>query len=189
MAYSRLRFRITGVSPLVMRNGQTANPLNRFAKGIKQISGKRNKTDADHEELGRLEWLGSLYLKDGEPCLPGELLEACIIRAASSKKRGKQAKAGILCLGASSLEYEGPRDPLELWRVEEFRLQAGVKVGSSRVIRTRPIFREWAADIEVRFNPLLLNASEICEFLTSAGEVEGIGDWRPRFGRFEVQQS
>jgi hypothetical protein len=61
-----------------------------------------------------------------------------------------------------------------------------VKIGTSRVMRTRPIFQEWAADIEVKFNPVLLNASEIEEFLAAAGELEGIGDWRPRFGRFAV---
>ncbi len=189
MAYNNLSFRIIGVSPLVMHNGQLANPLNRFAKDIKQISRKRNKTDADLEELARLEWLGALYLFKGEPCLTGELIEGCIIRGAATKKRSKQAKAGVLCLGAFPLLYEGPRDPLELWKHEAFRLQAGVRVGGSRIIRTRPVFSEWSAQVEVRFNPSLLNAAEILEFLKAAGELEGIGDWRPRFGRFEVVQS
>jgi hypothetical protein len=188
MAYGKLRFRITGVSPLVMHNGQLANPLNRFAKDIKQISRKRNKTDADFEELARLEWLGALYLLRGEPCLTGELIESCIVRGAATKKRSKQAKAGVLCLGAFPLQYGGPRDPLELWEHEEFRLQVGVRVGGSRVIRTRPVFSQWSAEVEVRFNPSLLNAAEILEFLGAAGELEGVGDWRPRFGRFEVQQ-
>jgi hypothetical protein len=186
MAYSKLNFRITGVSPLVMHNGQLANPMNRFAKDIRSISGKRRKTEADFEEMARLEWFGALYLSKGEPCLPGELVEACAVRGAVSKKRGKQAKAGVLCLGAFALQYDGPRNPLELWERDDFRLTAGVKIGNSRVMRTRPIFRQWATDVEVRFNPVLLNATEVEEFLGAAGELEGIGDWRPRFGRFEV---
>lgn len=188
MAYSTLRFRITGVSPLVMHNGQLANPLNRFAKDIRSISGKRRKTEADYEEMARLEWFGALYLSRGQPCLPGELVESCIIRGAISKKRGKQAKAGILCLGAFPLQYDGPRDPLELWQCEAFRLTAGVKIGNSRVMRTRPVFPQWSAAVDVKFNPALLNASEVEEFLVAAGELEGLGDWRPRFGRFEAQQ-
>jgi hypothetical protein len=171
-----------------MHNGQLANPLNQFARDIRSLSGKRRKTEADFEELARLEWLGALYLSHGEPCLPGEVVEACLVRGAISKRRGKQAKAGILCLGAFPLEYDGPRDPLELWKQEEFRLTAGVKVGNVRVIRTRPIFREWAAEIEVRYNPALLNADEVGQFLVAAGELEGLGDWRPRFGRFEVSR-
>jgi len=188
MAYSHLSFRITGVSPLVMHNSRLSNPLDRIAREIRNLSGKRKKTEADIEEIARLEWFGSLYLDQGQPCLPGEMLEACITRGAMTKKRGKQAKAGILCLGAFPLQYDGPRDPRELWKREEFRLTAGVKVGSVRVIRTRPIFREWSAEIEVRYNPALLNADEVSQFLVAAGQLEGLGDWRPRFGRFEVER-
>jgi hypothetical protein len=184
--FNTLRFRITGVSPLVMRNGQLANPLNRFAKDIRTISGKRRKTEADYEEMARLEFLGALYLSSGEPCLPGELIEACIVRGAVSKRRGKSAKAGILCPGVFPLQYDGPRNPLDLWEREEFRLYASVKLGNSRIIRTRPIFRNWSAEIGVRYNPSLLNGSEVKEFLFAAGELEGLGDWRPRFGQFDV---
>jgi hypothetical protein len=188
MAYSSLRFQITGVSPLVMHNSRLSNPLDGVSRQIKSISAKRRKTEADFEEIARLEWFGSLYLSKGEPCLPGEMLEACITRGAMANKRGKQAKAGMLCLGAFPLQYDGPRDPVELWKGEEFRLVAGVRVGNARVMRTRPIFREWAAEIEVRYNPALLNAEEVHQFLAAAGELEGLGDWRPRFGRFEVAQ-
>jgi hypothetical protein len=188
MSYSNLRFRITSVSPLVMHNSRLSNPLDRFARQIKSISAKRKKTEADIEEMARLEWFGSLYLSKGEPCLPGEMLEACITRGAMANKRGKQAQAGIFCLGAFSLQYDGPRDPMELWKREEFRLMVGVKVGSARVMRTRPIFREWSAEIEVRYSPSLLNPEEVRQFLIAAGELEGLGDWRPRFGRFDVVQ-
>jgi hypothetical protein len=188
MAYSQLNFRITGVSPLVMHSSRLSDPLDPLAREIRNISGKRRKTEADFEEITRLEWFGSLYLDQGQPCLPGEVLEACITRGAMTKKRGKQAKAGILCLGAFPLQYDGPRDPLELWKREDFRLTAGVKVGNVRVMRTRPIFRAWSADIEVRYNPGLLNPDEVGQFLVAAGELEGLGDWRPRFGRFEVSR-
>jgi hypothetical protein len=50
------------------------------------------------------------------------------------------------------------------------------------------MFPNWSAEIEVRYNPSLLNANEVKDFLVAAGELEGIGDWRPRFGRFEVAQ-
>jgi hypothetical protein len=188
MAYDTLRFRITGVSPLVMHNGRMADPTSAFSRDIRKISGKRKKTEADFFEIARLELLGSLYLTRGEPCLPGEVLEACVVRGAVNQKRGKAAKAGILCLGSFPLEYEGPRDPLQLWEQEKFRLVAGVKLGNSRVMRTRPVFPQWAVEIEVKYNPLAVNADEVENFLVIAGEFEGIGDWRPRFGRFSVQR-
>jgi len=43
-----------------MHNGQLADPMNRFTKAIKEITGKRKKSDSDHMEISHLEFLGSL---------------------------------------------------------------------------------------------------------------------------------
>jgi len=33
----------------------------------------------------------------------------------------------------------------------------------------------------------LLNRSEVIDFVKIAGAMKGIGDWRPKYGRFAVQ--
>lgn len=187
MDYQTLRFRLTGVSPLVVHNGQLADPLNPFAKAMKRVSGKRNKTEADFEELARLEFLGGLYIANGEPCIPGVLIEAALTEAARKAKRGQQAKAGLLSEGNFPLEYNGPRSPDELWADGNFRLVAGVKVQRNRIMRTRPIFRDWACDVAVDFLPGQLNRAEVEDMIRTAGAVVGIGDWRPKFGRFTAE--
>ena len=171
-----------------MHNGQLADPLIHIAKTMKRVSGKRNKTDADFEELARLEFLGSLYLHAGEPCIPGVLIEATMTEAARKMKRGQQAKAGILSERSFPLEYGGPRNPDALWADERFRLVAGVKVQRNRIMRTRPIFHDWAAEISVDFLPDQLNRSEVEEMVRVAGKVVGLGDWRPKFGRFTAER-
>lgn len=186
MSYQRLNFRLTGASPLVMHNGRLANPLDPMAKALKRVSGKRAKTDADHEEMARIEFLGGLYMGADGPCIPGELIEAALIAAAKKSKRGAQAKVGLLSDGLHPLEYDGPREPDALWADEKFRLVAGVRVGQARVMRTRPIFRDWSAEIFVDFLPGQLNRGEVAEMVRMAGEIIGLGDWRPRFGRFGV---
>lgn len=185
--YERLRFRLTGASPLVMHNGRLANPLDPFAKALKTVSGKRAKTDADFEEMARIEFLGGLYMGEDGPCIPGEVIEATLISAAKKNKRGPQAKAGILSDGLHRIEYDGPRGSDDLWADDRFRLVAGVRVGQARVMRTRPIFRDWSAEIFVDFLPGQLNRSEVAEMVRVAGEVVGIGDWRPRFGRYTAE--
>ncbi|MBA9063155.1 hypothetical protein GGQ91_002543 [Methylobacterium fujisawaense] len=185
--YQRLRFKLTSVSPLVMHNGRLANPLDPMAKALKVVSGKRGKTDADFEELARIEFLGGLYVGEDGPCIPGELIEATLIAAAKKSKRGPAAKAGLLSDGNHRLVYDGPRAPDDLWSDERFRLVAGVRVGQARVMRTRPIFRNWSAEIFVDFMPGQLNPAEVAEMVRTAGEVVGLGDWRPRFGRFTVE--
>lgn len=189
MAYKTLSFKITGVAPLLMHNGQLANPLNEFSKQMKKISSKRDKTDADFEELARLEWYGSLYLSDGKPCLPGEILEAAFLTAAKKQKRGKQAQAGIICPKSYPLVYDGKRKPEELWADPEYRWTVGARVQQNRVMRTRPIFREWSCKIELQYDDSLLNEEEVNHLVRVAGEIVGVGDWRPKFGRFKVETS
>src|SRR5689334_21733488 len=107
-----------------MHNGQLADPLNQWSKSIAQISGKKNKTEADHREIARREWYGALYISNGEPCIPGEMIEAALIKGAMKEKRGPAAKAGLLVPDHAKLEYEGPRTPDELWEDGGFQLRA-----------------------------------------------------------------
>jgi hypothetical protein len=182
-----LRFLIVGEAPLLMHNGAMIDPLNPFAKGVAAAAAKRRKTEADHEHIARLEFLGGLYLRDGAPCLPGEMMEAALAKAAALKRRGASAKAGLLVRENAMLAYEGPRDPSDLWADPSFRFRVPVRIGASRLMRTRPIFRTWAAEVTVEFLPGLLNARDVRDFLVMAGEQIGIGDYRPKFGRFRVE--
>lgn len=186
IGYEKVKLKIIGVSPLLMHNGQLADPLNKWSKAIKEISGKRKKVDADLEEMARLEYFGGLYLKNGEPCIPGEVWEATLVSGAKKSKAGQQAKAAILVSEDVPVLYQGPRTPDALWADERFRLRAAAKVGPSRVMRTRPMFPEWSCDLEVHYLPDLLNGKDIVQFAQAAGVQVGICDWRPRFGRFMV---
>lgn len=71
-------------------------------------------------------------------------------------------------------------------RPEATVLTSPARVGAVKVMRTRPMFTAWEAKLAVDFLPTLLNPSEVHGFLATAGEQIGIGDWRPRFGRFSV---
>jgi hypothetical protein len=137
--------------------------------------------------MARLEFLGSLYVQNQEPCIPGEMFEAALVEAAKKIKRGQQAKAGIVCYGNFPLAYDGPHSPNDLWEDQRFRLVVGVRIQRNKVMRTRPIFRDWAAEVSVDFMPDQLNKSEIEEMVRTAGIVIGIGDWRPKFGRFAIR--
>ena len=46
MAWTTLTYKITGDAPLIMHNGDLANPLSKAAKALKQVTGKKKKTDA-----------------------------------------------------------------------------------------------------------------------------------------------
>jgi hypothetical protein len=86
------------------------------------------------------------------------------------------------------LEYEGPRDLSSLWEDKAFVFRAPVDVNGSKVMRTRPRFNNWHVTVNVVFIPSLLNRSEVLEFFEIAGFREGLGDWRPKFGKFSVKE-
>lgn len=191
MSHQTLRFKITGEAPLLMHSGQLADPLNRWAKAIKQITGKRKKTEADHEELARLEWYGSLYLADGKPCIPGEVLEATFINAAKKSKQGVSAKMGVFCPGNYELTYNDPEDTADaLWQTGNHRFTTSVRVPGSggRTQRTRPKFDSWSAVCEMVYDDEVLSESEMWQILEVAGRYIGLMDWRPRYGRFQVER-
>jgi hypothetical protein len=163
--------------------------LNNFAKEIKKVSGKKKKTDADLERMAELEFKGSLYVNEEKrPIMPLEGIEAVVVAGARKTKEGQVAKAGLFCSENSILEYDGPKDPDKLWENESFRLRVPVKINQSKVIRTRPIFKQWSCVVELSYNPTICNEEQIFSWLKVAGEQCGAFDWRPKYGRFSVEK-
>ncbi|MEM9420872.1 MAG: hypothetical protein AAGA25_17755 [Planctomycetota bacterium] len=183
-----LNYKIIGTAPLLTHNGQLADPLNPFAKEMKKISGKRAKVEADFEQLARLEWRGSLYMSEGRPALPGEMIEATIVGGAKKQRKGKVARAAVFCDHPVFLDYDGPKDPDEMWADPKYRYTCGVRVQQSRVMRTRPIFRKWSAKVELAVLDEEVEADDVTRFFADAGRYVGLGDYRPKFGRFRVER-
>jgi hypothetical protein len=190
MSRKKSKYRLTGIAPLLLHNGQLADPLNNFSKEIKKISGKRKKTDADLEQMAELEFKGSLYVdEDGEPILPSEGIEAIVRSGARKSKEGKLVEAGLFCVSNVKLEYDGPKDVDELWKDKKFVSRVPVKIGASKIMRTRPIFHNWACTLEVSFNDEVCNEEQVFGWFKVAGEQCGAFDWRPKHGRFEVERA
>jgi hypothetical protein len=171
---------------MLMHNGQLADPMNAFSRALKAITGKRSKTDADYEEMARIEFLGGLYMGKTGPVIPPQNVRGMLIHAARKRKEGKLCEAGVFILQNSELEYDGPRNADALWEDESFRDRAIVVVGRNRVARTRPIFNEWVAKVKVTYDDDVLNEGQLDEWFSIAGSIIGQGDYRPLYGRFEV---
>jgi hypothetical protein len=136
--YTTFSVTLQSISPLLMHNGRLADPLEPITRAIRQISAQRHRTDADLAELARLEWYGGLYLQDGAPCIPGEVLEAHLLDAAKKRRMGPKVKAGLYCDGNFPLLYDGPRDPDALWADPAFRWTVPARVQRNCIMRTRP---------------------------------------------------
>ncbi len=116
------------------------------------------------------------------------MVEAMLYNGAKAQKLGKAFKSSVFCEGIYNLKYKGPKTPEELWEDENFRNVTGVKVnGGSRIMRTRPQFKAWELTVEVYYIPENVDKQNVVDALTYAGNCVGLGDWRPKFGRFEVK--
>ena len=74
----------------------------------------------------------------------------------------------------------------ELAEDPKFRDQRMVKIQTSKVLRTRPIFPNWELTFEVMYLPDVVDESDIDEAINTAGYIIGLAEYRPEYGRFEV---
>jgi len=177
---------ITGMTPLLMHNGRLADPLDPATKALKAVTAKRGKTDADHLEVSRVEFMGALYFDpDVGPYLPADNVWKTLHMAAKKSKQGKQVEEGVIITSdVNPLSYPGPRKLDEMWASENFVFRKTVRNQSSRIARTRPIFQQWKVGAEGILDESVINLADLRAIAEKAGALVGLGDWRPRFGRF-----
>lgn len=172
----------------IQHNPQTAMPANKFAKAMKELTGKRKKTDADHDMIANIEYQAGLYLNgDGLVVLPSTQFEAAIAEGAKVSKEGKVCLSSTFVEGDAILSYDGgPLTLGELLVSEEHRIDALVRVGQAKTMRRRPHFTNARAEFRVSLDVEQANASQLRRWVFDALNIKGIGDWRPRHGRGEI---
>ena len=185
-----LRISIVGRTPLVMHNPQLADPLNPIAQQIGALAKKQKKTEADYAEMARLEWFGGLYHEPGLGIyVPTWNVHRSFERAGTITRQGTTVIRALAMLADKvPVEYDGPKEPAKLWDRQEFRYMAAVGVQRNRVMRMRPIFRQWKLSLDVMMLEDVINLSDFTEIASLAGRAEGIGDARKLGnGRFDVE--
>lgn len=185
----QLRIRITGTSPLMMHADTLANPLNTATKLHKEMTGKRKKTEDDHLAIAKSEFISGCYWSPETGFyVPGANLDATFLGGAKLQKLGVHWKRGALVLeNHVKLLHDGPGTPDALWESPSNVDCRGVKVGSSKIMRYRPIFMSWAAELTVAINVDVLDLQEARKAIEDGGALIGTCEYRPRFGRFEVR--
>lgn len=185
--YKQYEVELAGDS-LIMHNGRTSNPLDPFAKAMKEISSKRKKTDADLEALSNIEYKAGLYTDEkNRVIIPSRVLESVLVEGAKKSKEGKLALSGMFVDTDAILSYAGGNMTIDqLTESPDHRLCVAVRVGMAKVMRTRPHFKDWSCKFRVSINENVANESQLKRWVEDAGGLVGIGDWRPRHGRYEV---
>ncbi len=120
--------------------------------------------------------------------IPGEYLRMSMIGAAKFRQDPRSPrksamdlyKAGIISL--TNLASVGKKE----WDYEDRRR---VVIQRSAITRTRPALKAgWTIEVQLQVNlPEYISESDLNEVISSAGRLVGIGDFRPSFGRFQIE--
>jgi len=187
-----LTLELTGTKPMIQHNGRLANPMDPLTRELKSITGKRKKTDEDIAQIAFLEARAGLYeTTDGLVGLPNENVWACIFEAAKAFKRGKDISRGLMIdPDIEPVLIDGEHKKAETFLEDEGRVfYKSVKVGTSRVMRSRPILTTWQSSHSFELLTDVMDPKDLGPIFERAGRLVGIGDWRPRYGTFEVAVS
>lgn len=177
---------VKGVAPLM----QHRFPMPDF--GSLSNGGKKSTGAQDYSQ----EWRDYLYVKDGMIVQPSCHFEGSMIKAASgfkvSGKRGKTYKD----LFQANVVVDPIDIPHNIPVPEELDCDADkvlyldmrpVIIQRSRVVRLRPTFKPgWELSFAINVLDDEIPFQMANDILVQAGKAVGIGDYRPRFGRFMV---
>jgi len=151
----------------------------RFAQSSDGSASKKGTVYVPEEEAQ-----AALYLdEDGNYVEPASHIEGSLVKAgATFKHKGRKTYKDLF---KAALFVEPELIPLETEGYEVDTRPAVVQ--RARIWRSRPLFKKWEMEFTiVNIADDLVAARIVKEILEHAGTSVGIGDFRPRFGRFEV---
>lgn len=185
-------FHIKGLTRHLQHNGALSDPTNKFSVAMRAITSKsaKKKTDADYAALDDLEWEGGLYINEnGRVIVPGLVLEGALWEAGKHFRMGTVVRGSVTIPDDALLIYPGPKSIDALRKDPRFRCRESTKNPSTggRVMRTRPMFRDWELKFTVKFRPDMIDRRNIIDIVKILGTNVGLSDDRRRMGgRFEL---
>ena len=108
-----------------------------------------------------------------------------------ARKRPKTGRPPKTCLfvdGDAQFFVNGEAVKLDDLRGNsKYQLAVPVKVQTSRVMRTRPLFKDWSSKFTLHVMKDVANTMAVKSWIENAGSLVGLCDWRPRYGRFRIK--
>ncbi len=167
----RVRVKIRGVAPYL----QSRDSGNRTSK-----------KDSGEGYVPEVEARDRLYFDEKLGCyVPSCQIEASMREAAKNftMKGMKNFKKTLL----ATVFVEEEKLPLGKRTWDEIDARPG-KRNKVNVMLWRPRFNDWEVEFHLKFSEKRIAAAKLKEILCHAGELCGLGDYIPKFGRFEVEE-
>ena len=202
MAIRRFEVELEGTAGLLLSNNLCSDPLSDAAKIKKHFTGKRTKADADHQNLRVIDWAYSGYWSEpgeviindadntvsfegfADPYLPSQNFQRCLRNGATAFKLGKEVERALIVENEARIEYDGPRTAAEMLRQPRFILTSPVVRQKVTNWVTRLVIPQWSVTYQLTVDDDRISVDALERIIGAAGRFEGLGTWRPRYGRF-----
>ena len=146
-------------------------------------------TDAPLKKAGKIDYSGeslkALYREsNGTIYQPASHIERAMVKAAARYQiggKGKKTYKDIFSYAILVMPIGIPHK-LQDWVID----RQPVVVQRARVMRERPRFNQWELDFEIHLLDDQVKPEIVNTILVDAGQTVGIGDYRPKYGRFMV---
>ena len=171
---NKIKVSIKGISPLLQHRFTTPEE---DPKWTEQVGLRDFSKDV----------LLALYANEkGEPYKPADHVWRSMVKASVNFKIPGKGKKTYKDLIQSALFIHPDAIPHKIknWEVD----RRPVVIQRSRIIRERPRFDKWELDFDIEVADSQLPVDAVRRILEHAGNYVGLGDFRPRFGRFMVTE-
>ena len=196
MSYKQIQLKLTGVQPLMLNNIQTANPLNKWAKKLKEVTSKKKKTDDDTLTIIEYQFMASWYVDDGRYVLPSENVLKSFEAGAKEFKKGSKLVENVQIIEDNLvIKFDGMDKSLEeLYdngngKYVDTRI-CGISSGfgsKAKVLATRALIDKWSVTATLVYDESQIDLADILRAAEIAGQRKGVGTYRRRFGRYKVE--
>lgn len=182
-----VKIKVSGRS-LILKSDRSVDPLDPEVKKLRELTSKRKKTDEDMHAIARQEWDLALYWSEANGVfVPAWNLQRSILEGGRMNRLGAAIDRAVQILEDElPLKYSGPKTKDELW-AKGYVHKCSVGIGDKRTMRYRPHFRNWSLTTTVHYEPSVIDREALLLAAQNAGAFIGLGDYRPRFGRYEVE--
>lgn len=190
----QVTIKLKGTTPLLMHNPRLSDKRDPITSELSQILKKKTKmTEAERTTVEDLEYLGGLYHdKELGPYVEGIAVLRTVQEAGKITRQGRDVLRAITPINSRfPLQYDGPKKVEDLKKLPEYRLRMSVGNKTSRIMRVRPMFRDWSLTFEGIFlEDAGLSKSTLPEICEIAGRSVGLLDGRIiGYGRFTSEVS
>jgi len=171
MESKKIEVSIEGIAPLL----QHRFPDEENKEGKVQ---KKQRVYVDKDDAEK-----ALYRdKDGKICQPANHIVGCLLRASTAYKFEGQKTYKDAVKGGVFIEPNMIPHKITDWVID----RQPVVIMRARIMRARPRFDKWALDFKIEIIDERIDIPTFKDILEYAGQYIGLGDFRPRYGRFKV---